>query len=198
MQKVHKKIVDFYTTSTKAKVDATDTLSCITAAKITDWKGNAEPFIFHWQDQIRLCETLTEISSHLNSTLKLTLLQNAATSNTYLRAVKDQADQLSSHKSDTTLSYDQYCSLLLSDANNYDSQFVATRTNNPRKIHSTEVGDHNFYYNSPSTVAEEFECDVDAPASTLLDNITNRNNSNFNTYLPPEDFNYLTHQGKDS
>ena len=40
-QEVYKKLVNFYTTSTKASMNAADTLSYITTAKIETWKGTS-------------------------------------------------------------------------------------------------------------------------------------------------------------
>ena len=98
----------------------------------------------HWQDQIRLYETLSETRSHLEDNLKLTLLQNAISSNTHLRAVKDQADQSRSHNNAIDLAYDQYCALLLSAANNCDSQFVPAHAKSQRRVNTTEIGNHDF------------------------------------------------------
>ena len=65
-------------------MNAADALSYITTAKIETWKGASESFVLHWQDQIRLHETLSATTRHLDDSLKLTLLQNAVHSNTYL------------------------------------------------------------------------------------------------------------------
>lgn len=130
-------------------------------------------------------ETLSATTRQLDDDLKLTLLQNAVHSNTYLRALKDQADQLKSYNNRNQLDYDQYCALLLSAANNYDSQFVSAQAKNLRRDYSTNIGDYDFHQDSPSEVVEDFEYDIDVPASTLLANITNRNTPNSNSYLPP-------------
>ena len=164
-QEVYKKVVDFYATSTKASMNAADILSYITTAKIETWKGTSESFVLHWQDQIRLYETLSITAKHLDDTLKLTLLQNAVHSNAHLRAVKDQADQMKSCDSTNEITYDKYCALLLSAANNYDSQFVSTQTKNPRRVYASNMSDYDFHRDSPSEVAEDIEHDADASAS---------------------------------
>ena len=69
-QEVYKKLVNYCTTSTKASMNAADTLSCITTAKIETWKGTSESFVLHWQYQIRLCETLSATAKHLDDSLK--------------------------------------------------------------------------------------------------------------------------------
>lgn len=154
--------------------------------------------MLYWQDQIHLHETLSTTAKHLDDSLKLTLLQSAVHSNAYLRAGKDQADQLKSCNSRNELNYDQYCALLLSAANNYDYQFVSTQTKNPRRVYASNIDDYDFNQDSPSEVAEDFKYDIDAPASTLLANLTNRIAPNSNSYLPTEDCNSLTPQGKDA
>ena len=144
-QEVHKKLVDFHSTSAKASMNAADTLSHVTTAKIETWKGTSESFVLHWQDQIRLCETLSATAKHLDDSLKLTLLQNAVHSNAYHRAVKDQADQLKSYDSRNELNCDKCCALLLSAANNYDSQFVSTQTKNPGRVCASNTSDCDFH-----------------------------------------------------
>ena len=136
--------------------------------------------------------------SHLDDNLKLTLLQNAASSNTHLRAAKHRADQLRSHKNDRELAHDQHYSLLLSAANSCNSQFVPAQTKSQRRVCTAEIGNHDFNQDSPSEVAEDFEHNTDAPASALLANATNRSNCSPNSYLPPEDFNSLSPQAKDA
>ena len=54
-------------------MNAADILSHITTAKIETWKGTSQSFILHWQDQIRLHETLSITAKNLDDTLKLTL-----------------------------------------------------------------------------------------------------------------------------
>ena len=196
-QEVYEKVVDFYTTSTKASVNAADILSYITTAKIETWKGTSESFVLHWQDQIRSYETLSITAKHLDDTLKLTLSQNTAHSNACLRVVKDQADQMKSYDSTNELIYDKHCALLLSAANNYDSQFVSTQTKNPRRVYASNMSDYDFHRDSPSEITKDLEYDADASASTLLANLTNRNVPNSNSYLPSEDVNSLTPQAKD-
>ena len=44
-----------------------------------------------------------------------------------------------------------------------------------RRVHATEIGDNNFREESPSEVSEEFDHNIDASATTLLESMTNRN-----------------------
>lgn len=49
-QSVYEKLSTYCTNSTSARMNASDTLSYITSAKIDAWKGNSESFIINWQD----------------------------------------------------------------------------------------------------------------------------------------------------
>ena len=49
-QYIYKKLVDFYTKSTKTRANATETLSDITSSKIDSWKRTSESFILNCQD----------------------------------------------------------------------------------------------------------------------------------------------------
>lgn len=53
VQKVYKKLVNFYANSTAARVNASNSFNHATSAKIDSWKGVTEAFIMHWQDQTR-------------------------------------------------------------------------------------------------------------------------------------------------
>jgi hypothetical protein len=141
---VYQKLSEFYTTSTNARVSASTTLSCITSAKIESWKGTTEAFILHWQDQIRLCDTLVPTDSHFSENQKRTMLENAVASVAPLRAIKDQHDQHFSH-SGQELSYEQYSNLLLSAATNYGIQFSSSTTQSSRKVYVTESDNSNSF-----------------------------------------------------
>ena len=46
-QEIYEKLVDFYTKSTKARVNNADILSYIPLARLESWKGKAESFILN-------------------------------------------------------------------------------------------------------------------------------------------------------
>ena len=87
----------FHKTSAGDRVSALDVLSCMTSAKFDSWKYATESFMLNWQDQVRLCESLVDPDSYFSENQKKTLLENAVTSVTPLRGVKDQDDQLFTH-----------------------------------------------------------------------------------------------------
>ena len=111
-QSVYNKLKEYCTKSTKASLEASKLLSYITSARIdsSSWKGSTEGFILHWQEQVRLYESLAP-ADKFKDTQKRTMLENAVAPVKALRAVKDQADQLKTHlKKD--LDYKEYISLL--------------------------------------------------------------------------------------
>ena len=104
-----------------------------------------------------------------------------------MREVKDEADQTCAHQG-AELDYNQYSNLILSAFGNYDAQFVPLNAKVSRKACDSEIGDNNFYKDSPSEVTEECNFNADSLASLLLVNMTETNIS----FLLPEDFKRLT------
>ena len=121
-QRIYKKLSEYAMKSTKATMDASSLLSYITTTNLVDgkWKGTTHAFILHWQDQIRKYHDLTP-QQVLSVDLQCTLLQNAVHPIMELWQFKLQADQFKT-QSGSTLTYDEYCSLLLSAAQQYDMQ----------------------------------------------------------------------------
>ncbi len=72
---------------------------------------------------MHLYEKQVPVMEHFSSDQKHVMLQNAVHPVTALRAIKDQADQHKTH-SGITLTYEQYCNLLLSAASNYDASYA--------------------------------------------------------------------------
>ena len=87
--------------------------------------------------------------------------------------------------------------LLLSTATGYDYQFLSASSRSTRKVHNTELGGIDFEIDSPSEVTEYLDYDLDASATAALANMTNRGNSNSDSYLPTEDHSSLTLEEKD-
>ena len=80
------------------------------------------------------------------------MLENAVFPIQDLRAVKDQASQLQVRLG-TTITYDEYCSLLLSAASTYDAQFTtnANSRGTRRSVYGHEItNDHDSTYNIDS------------------------------------------------
>ena len=153
-QKIHKKLLDYAQRSTKASVDSSQLLSYITSTRLGtgSWKGSSHSFILHWQNQVRKYEQLVPASDRFSATIKRTMLENAVHSIQDLRAVKDQANQLQVRLG-TAITYEEYCSLLLSAALTYDSQFT-TKVNSKGTVRSVyshnTTNEHNSMYNIDS------------------------------------------------
>jgi hypothetical protein len=106
-------------------LDSGKLLQYITSAKVGDgnWKGTAQSFILHWQDQVRLYDKIVEPSERLSDTTKKDMLETAVHPIDMLRAVKVQADQLKVTNGHS-LDYVKYSRLLISAATNYDSAYL--------------------------------------------------------------------------
>jgi hypothetical protein len=97
---------------------ALDLLTFITSSKFGDgtWKGTAQGFILNWQDKVRQCESILPAKDHLTATIKRNLLENDVGQVQELRAIKTQAAQHTTQNGGIKLTYEQYCSLLSSAA----------------------------------------------------------------------------------
>ena len=153
-QQIHTKLLDYAQRSTKASVESSQLLTYITSTRLGtgSWKGSSHSFILHWQNQIHKYEQLVPANDCFSDTIKRTMLENAVSSIQDLRAVKDQANQLQVRLG-TQISYDEYCSLLLSAALTYDSQF-ATNVNSKgvrRGVYNHNIiNDHESNFNIDS------------------------------------------------
>ncbi len=178
-QLVFKELVAHAQSSTKASLDSAELLSYITSVRIGDgsWKGSTHSFILHWQDQVRLYETLVPTSDHFSDGQKRTMLENVVHPLMELRSVKDQAAQHQAHTGQA-LSYDQYCTLLLSASQAYDKQFAPKHAPRASKravyshaIHDPPAPDSDddifFDINSPLNVIQAFASDTRRPRSRL-------------------------------
>ena len=89
---------------------------------------------------------------------------------TALWAIKDQADQHKTH-SGITLTYEQYCNLLLSAASNYDASFVPKEApftrSKTRGVYTHDVQDGEFYDAQELDTASELTYDIDTSVDTL-------------------------------
>ena len=93
--------------------------------------------------------------------------------------------------------YDRHAALLLSAATNYDSQFVSSSSRSTRKVCNTELENSDFVIDSSSEVTEDADYDIDASATTLLANMTNRGNPKPDSYLHSDDYSSLTPEERD-
>ena len=145
-QQVYKELLTYQTSSTKASMDSTALLQYVTSAKLGDgkWKGSTHAFILHWQDQLRKYHELS--NDKIAATLQLVMLKSAVHGIQELRAVDQQAAQFKVQNG-KDITFDQYITLLLSAAQQYDRQFehVAGRLNR-RNVYSTRVLSGDSYH----------------------------------------------------
>jgi hypothetical protein len=100
-------------------------LNYIAYTKIGDgtWNGIAQALLLHWQAQIRLYDKLVSSTRRLSDTTKKVMLETAIHPIDTLLTVKIQTDQMKATNG-RTLSYVEYSRLVVSEATNYDSEFV--------------------------------------------------------------------------
>jgi hypothetical protein len=156
-QSVFNDLFTYMEKSTKASLDSSSLLTYITSTKMGDgsWKGTAHSFILHWQNQVRIYHSMVNRNHRFHDDILLQLLQNAVHPIEELRQVKNQSDQQKTATAQA-LTYDQYCNLLLSAAQQYDHALSGKRRNPARMIHEHEFHDHvsdpGEFYNIDSDV----------------------------------------------
>ena len=182
---VYMALADYASKSTKSSLEASRILGYLTNAKLGDgsWKNSAQTFILHWQEQLRVYETLIPLQSAMSDDMKRIMLQNAVFPIDMLRAVKTQADQ---HKTihGVDLNYRQYCDLLLSAAINYDGGMKPRVSQNNRRA----VYSHELNGDDPNDVESyDDSYDIDMPVDVIEANVNKSIPSSRNSLhrLPP-------------
>jgi hypothetical protein len=146
-QEVYKKLTEHHLHSTKAIIESSNILSYITSARFGngEWNGTIEGFITHWSNQVRLYERQVPLHDHFSDGQKRIMLENAVAPLTELRQVKINAD-LEKTKNGKNLTYEEYLSLLLSAATNYDIQFTSKKPKRQVFTHSFHDHDGDEYF----------------------------------------------------
>ena len=169
-QSIYRDLSAYAMLSTKAAIQASSLLSHITTVTLGDghWKGTTHAFILHWQDQVRKYHDMNP-QNIISPDLQCTMLQNAVHPIMELRQVKLNAQQLKTFTG-KDLSYDEYCSLLLSAAQQYDNQM-----RNSGKIAKRRVYDHEIYHNPMDDQDTWYDAsyDIDLPVADLQIHATN-------------------------
>ena len=146
-QSVHRDICAYARSSTRSAIEASDLMTYITSTRYGDgaWKGTAHGYILHWQDQVRQYEQLIPVTGHFSNIMKRAMLENAVGASQELRAVKSQAAQHKTQNGGIDLTYDQYTTLLLSAAQEFDGSLLRSLKPTPssgrRSVYHTEVID---------------------------------------------------------
>jgi hypothetical protein len=118
------------------------------------WKGTGHSFILHWQNKVREYEEMIPPENFFSEGIKLTMLQNAVSGVPKLHAVKVQA-QYDKVRGLVALNYDNYCTLLLSTATNYDLKHTPQRVRDRRVVNV-----HDTYDYEPDHEASNIDADV--------------------------------------
>jgi hypothetical protein len=164
-------------TSTMAAQEAADLLTYITSSKFGDgtWKGKAHGFILIWQGKVRQYESILPVKDHLTATIKgnlleneRNLLENAVGQVHELRAVKAQTAQHKAQNGGIDLTYEQYCSLLSSAAQEYYGSLVRSVKTAP------SAARRSIYYTKfePRKIEDEFfdvAYDIDTSPNDILE-----------------------------
>jgi hypothetical protein len=172
-QQAYQKIKSYHLKSTKAKMESSTILSYITSTKLGDgtWNGTTEAFIINWQNQVRLYEKHVPPSDHFSDGQKRIMLQNSVNGIDELRQVKNTADHMGA-TTGSTLSYDEYITLLLSAASAYDDQY---KTKNKAKRHVLfhDINDDHGHHDNETCYDHDPTFDIDCPVSSIQAYATN-------------------------
>ena len=122
-QLIYSELVQVMTRSTEAMMCSSELLSYLTHASIVDgsWRGTAKTFVLNWIDQLRQYHEMTPLGDRLSDNTQRNLLQTAVKGLDALRQVQLHSDlQQTSHG--ISLTFGQYCSLLINAATGYDNK----------------------------------------------------------------------------
>ena len=177
-QTVYQKLKAYHLQSTKAKMESSVILSYITSSRLGEgtWNGTTEAFIINWQNQVRLYEKHVPPSDHFSDGQKRIMLQNAVNGIMELRQVKNTADQMGT-TSGSTLTYDEYTTLLLSAATAYDDQFTAKKAKRHVMMHDIQSDDIGID-DGTCYPDEDASFDIDCPVSSIQAYATNFRSNN--------------------
>jgi hypothetical protein len=161
-QKIYQELEEYHSKSTIATQTASELLSYITSHRLGEdtWSGTTESYVVHWKDVVRQYHALIPVNQNLAEEQQLVMLQNAVHSTTELRAVKERAE----HErvlNGTNLTLAQYCTLLQSACQQYNSAHRATRSRT-RRVYLHDIGDQD---DNPGYGESTF--DIDTPVSTI-------------------------------
>ena len=143
-QSVWKELSEHMRTSSKGGSEKRRLTQYVTNTVLDDnFKGTAEQFVLHFNEQFRQLDEISEDNEKLPPTVKLTLLQTAGRSINHLRIV-ETLDEFQSttyeHGSSTSLSYDTYYVLLINACVRYDKTKKANISKR-RNVYNTNIDD---------------------------------------------------------
>jgi hypothetical protein len=134
------------------------------------WNGTTEAFIIHWQNQVCLYEKRGPPTDHFSDGQKPIMLQSTVNGIDELRQVKNTADHMR-ETSGTTLTYDEYATLLLSAASAYDDQFKPKWAKRHVLLH--DIQDYYDDHDDEAPFDPNTTFDIDCPVSSIQAYATN-------------------------
>jgi hypothetical protein len=175
-QEIFKEFLQIMTQSTEAMIDASELLSYLTNAKISDgtWKGTTKAFVLHWLDKLRMYQDVTPQTDRLSETIQRNLLQNTVTGSSALHQVQINSD-LQNATQGTVITFTQYRTLLLNAAASYDKR-SDTRSNSTGKHRRSAFSSATHFGDDPydDEESEVDDYDVDTTTGELQAYATNR------------------------
>ena len=148
-------------------------LKYITASRYdAQWKGTAQAYILHWAQQVRTYhEMIPDMADRLSDNTLLAMLQSAVDGISLLQAIKTNM-QLDHVKTGCTITYAQYCTLLLAAAASYDTTRLVNSKS--RMINGLNLADE--YEGLDDTPVElDGYTDIDTPLRTFIGLIWRQN-----------------------
>ena len=141
-QAVWKELSEHMKTSSKGASEKRRLTQYVTNTVLDDnFKGTAEQFVLHFNEQFRQLEEISEDDERIPPSVKPTLLQTAVRSINDLRIV-ETLDEFQStthgHGSSTSLSYDTYYDLLINACVRYDKTKKAN-IGKRRNVYATNI-----------------------------------------------------------
>jgi hypothetical protein len=190
-QKIWGELVIDAEKSTVAKLNATQILKHIHTIKVEDWKGTTKAFILHYQEQIRLYDSMQPSNAQTADHAKLVYLQNAVQGIDDLRKVHTTAQSIAvaTGKEQT---YKEYEALLKAAADIYDAQNapvkrIPTRSaelNDTFQANATEA-----FYDVDDGTDDEFS--MDTSIDTIQAHMRNQS-----SMIPQEKYTGLSRDSK--
>ena len=157
--------------------------SDITNLTLNDsWKGTVRQFLSHFNEELRLLDSLVPVSDQLPETTRITFLQKAVQQNHYIRQIL-LMDSVWRFKTDSTdtLTFDTYYNLLWDAAHQYDLHQV--KKGPQRKAffsQQEEISDDDEYANAEEQFSTDPEPGEHSPYSVYQ--------SSFHPKMPQKSF----------
>ena len=123
-QAVYEDLVKAYESSTRADIESNNLFRYISSANISSWKGKTEDFVLHWQDKIRVYNSMQKSGNKLKDEMQRILLQNSVSSIPELDNIKVTSDKIASVNGGKIQPFSEYLGLVKSAMIKYDKRVV--------------------------------------------------------------------------